>query len=482
MIKIFYKIFLPFVIFMCLLSSCDDEISVRAPEKPIPTGFYFIDSNPQGAGIYLDGRNTGYYTPDTLNWMEHREYQVTLKQDLFRDTTFFIIIYEGEINDTLIDYTSNQKMRGAISFLTVPSGASIYLEDELLDSVTPDTVHGLLPGVYSVKYFLDGFRHDSITAAVASNEITHAFSELTDTSLWVDYNRKTSQIHTQFLSCIFIDKNNKIWLGSDGVGLASFDRENWEKFNTVNSGLPGNKIDDISGYDNSLYIATDMGLAKYEGGFWSVWNSANSLIPSDSVTALAVENDGTLWVGTDDGIGRFSNNNWTIYNTNNTPLPNTKITSIAISPDNDKWFGLDNSGVIRLSGENWTLFRNSTQYNLLNNYVLTIAITGTGTVWMGHKRPNLSIGGYSKYEHDLWEDFESIIVGDINSLFIDNVGKIWAASEGGLITFTDPNNELVFTIENSGLMNNDIKDITQDKDGLFWIATNGGGLFKYKGN
>ena len=47
--------------------SCEQEVSVTSPITPAPIGYTYNASDPSGAKIYENGKNSGKYTPDSLN-------------------------------------------------------------------------------------------------------------------------------------------------------------------------------------------------------------------------------------------------------------------------------------------------------------------------------------------------------------------------------------------------------------------------------
>jgi len=54
-----------FLIFQ--LVSCEQEVSVTPPTTPEPIGYIYIESDPPGAKIYENGKNSGKYTPNSLS-------------------------------------------------------------------------------------------------------------------------------------------------------------------------------------------------------------------------------------------------------------------------------------------------------------------------------------------------------------------------------------------------------------------------------
>jgi len=114
-LKISKNIFLSIVTILLLAllqnSGCDKTVSVSPPDKPPPNGYIYIDSNPEGAHIYLDGKARRRKTPDSLNWLSTNTYTITLKKELYRDTSFVVNIVEGKRLNVFTDYTKNPAMR-----------------------------------------------------------------------------------------------------------------------------------------------------------------------------------------------------------------------------------------------------------------------------------------------------------------------------------------------------------------------------------
>lgn len=169
-----HSILIAFGIFVI---SCEEKVSVSPPVEPVPKGFIYIDSNPQGAKIYEDGLITGKVTPDSLPWLEVKEYNFTLKMNRYQDTSFSVAILEGEKKKIFIDYFSNPKMLGYISFTSIPNSVNIYLNDDYL-GLTPLKLDSVVPGSYRIRYTKENCRSDSIVRDVISNFISDAHINL----------------------------------------------------------------------------------------------------------------------------------------------------------------------------------------------------------------------------------------------------------------------------------------------------------------
>ena len=102
---------------------------------------------------------------------------------------------------------------------------------------------------------------------------------------WEVYGKETG-LHDDFITCITIDKQNKF----DGLG--------WEIFNTSNSGLPNDSIEEITFDRNGiLWIATKKsGLVKFNGSEWVIYKDADFPGLNNKIRSIAVDMDNVKWI------------------------------------------------------------------------------------------------------------------------------------------------------------------------------------------
>ncbi len=114
-------------------------------------GDVVINSDPEGASIYLDDENTGFLTPHTFSKMLVKEYSLTLKLEDFADTTIsFQLIKDSVLTldtlylrdtvqavDAIVDYNVGSDQRITFSFT--------FNQDIRLDSLVVDPPNGFIP-------------------------------------------------------------------------------------------------------------------------------------------------------------------------------------------------------------------------------------------------------------------------------------------------------------------------------------------------
>ena len=142
---------LQIIIIPVMFIGCTQKVSVTPPDAPPPDGYIFIDSNPQGATIYINDKSVRRTTPDSVNYLATDSYKITLKKENFRDTSFVAQVTEGKRAKVFIDYTKNPLMLGKIECVSTPDNASVFLNGGVTGKKTPAVLDNLWPGDYFVK-------------------------------------------------------------------------------------------------------------------------------------------------------------------------------------------------------------------------------------------------------------------------------------------------------------------------------------------
>lgn len=471
-----------FIIFLSLLIGiivigCDKEVS-RSPVEPEPsTGKLVVSSDPENYLIFLNGKNTGRYTPDSLTFLEDGTYDVTLKKKYFKDTSIVVTINKEERKDIFIDYLSNPSMYGKLSLFSIPAGGSIILNDSLLAATTPDTIEGLLPGEYIVKIKMQNHRDAVLDVNVQSSTVTSYSTALRDTSEWVDFQIFNSTIPSNSLTSIAIDNNNIKWIGSTDKGLIKYDEVNFTSYSTINSGIPGNIVNSVSiATDDKIWVGTTAGLGVFDGASWIVYNMNNSGLTANQINSIEFDESGIAWIGCSSGLFKFDGTNWTRYNNPQSSLwvLDTKI------ENNTIWIGTSRDGIFSMENEILTHYPDSIYlYPSIN--VSSAESDILGNIWFTHTPDSNRNSGVSYFDGSSFTSFAfgSVNVA-VNHIIIDNLNNKWISSYDGLLKYDASNNSKLYTISNSLISSNRITETVMDAEGALWITSSGGGLNKFK--
>jgi ligand-binding sensor domain-containing protein len=265
-----------------------------------------------------------------------------------------------------------------------------------------------------------------------------------DGNTWNFYNSKsTNGIMVNDAGGLYVDRvNNIVWTGGvlqNHPSIFRFENNSWTVYDYSNSGLPSTgelwptaTIRDANGI---MWFATGRGLFKFDGKNWTTYNSANSPLPSDYLESLTSEPNGTIWIGTTDaGLAKFDGSNWTIYNTLNSSLPGNRIFDILIDSSNSI-LAACYDGIARFNNSQWEIY-NISSPGVQLSYFTRLTKDKQGNIWIGGG------GGIQKFngtfgENYLWYNSQNP-VGHLAALDISDNGKIWIGGDGeGLVSY-DP--------------------------------------------
>ncbi len=477
-----------------LFWSCDKEIT-RSIEEELPyKNAIIIGSNPAGAKIYIDGKNTGQVTPDTVLWLKTGEVKVTLKIDLYKDSSVTVSVNPKDTLQIFLDYTTNKTMFGHMYIDSNPRGAEIFLNDSSTNNVTPFKIVNLMPGYYRVRIKRSEHWDEEKIIPVKSIATTYADIQMTDSIYWVNLNSHRTDIPTDYLTSVAIEKGFIKWIGTLDKGLLIYDDRKWTLYDMSNSLLPDNKINYIYiDRVNTKWICTDYGLVKIENDKWTLYNTGNSGLPDNRISS--VYNDETkIWIGTySKGVVTFDGTVWNEYNTQNWPLPSNRITYLT-QTWNAIWVCTDN-GLLKYSDSTHIRVLNSanTMYpsaksgcGFPTNKLITVAIDKIGKAWVGCARDDDKPGGLAYEKLVYFRCFPGKPSEEVFSIYVDLNDIKWIGSSANGLTkcVTSRYSETWthYNTNNSKIGSNRIYSIAVDGNGHKWMASFDGGLIKYKGN
>ncbi len=484
-IKYFPLFFLTGIIFY----SCSRQVSVTPPDAPPPTGFIYVSTKPEGFQIYLNGKEQRRVTPDSIKWLNSGVYQITLRKDLYRDTSIYIKVDEGFKDSVFVDYSLNSSMTGSIYCFSNPPNAEIFINDSSTGKFTPATLTNIIPGNYEVRFHIPDYRDDSVYVTVysGSGSFTNTvMMTLLDTLLWNQYTTGNSQIGSNNLTAIGIDQNDVIWVGTAGEGVFSFNGSTWGG-NQLYAILPDKNINCITvDNNNEMFFGTNRGFVTYDGSQEQMYGFKTSGLPDFRIKSICFDNSGNWYIGTLGGVTKSSLFNgvrtWTTYG--DSMVPDNNINCLLCDNSDNLWVGMNSKGlsIINKSITDWQLVNNYNSH-ITNDNIRALAISPAGTVWVGFGSNTIYGGGLSFYDGTSWHNVGYIpSTSQTNAIFIDKNDTKWVATDQGLVEITASNKVTIFNQANTNLPINDVTGVAGDSKGNIWISTYGGGLVEYKGN
>lgn len=491
--------FLIFVVII-LFSSCEKEVSVSPPEAEPPQGFIFVDSNPQNYKIYLDKRFTGRFTPDTLPYVEETEHLVELKRKYWLDSNAVTLAEHNVTKSIYIDFFQNPRVYGSLRLESQPDSSIIEINDSVTSEITPAVIEGLIPGIYHVKYYKEKHRPAYVRTIVESNRETKVILTLQDTSIWVDYTTKNSELPSNNITALAVDLDNRVWVGTALEGLVTIKGSNWEFINKSNSNLPSDSIRVINvDKQNTIWIGTSEGLVEYKSGAINrIFDKSNTPIKSNNqINAIQFYND-IIFVATQEGLLQIENNSSTLIKIRNN-FGEDRISALAADEINKQlWVGFvgDLFNYMIVNGNE---IRRNKLIGDVGSSVKDLHLTqmkihpSDGKLWalfstvsgFGQEGDLIHLPSYlTIWNGEKWF-FQMIGIAESNlfltDITFDKSNFAWITTSQGLRKHSSIRDAFIYRSYNSGLFNDDLTSVTEDKNGTLWIGSHYG-LFKYKKN
>lgn len=154
-----------------------------------------------------------------------------------------------------------------------------------------------------------------------------------------------------FIYKIFIDSKHKVWIATDGKGIACFDGHNYISYNK-SSGLKSDVIysitEDATG--NIWFSTADEGIYKYDGKTFTNYNLSDGL-RQKTITAITCDGNGNIVLVSRKGLDVLNISTGIIayFDLENNPEGiNPDINSIALDTKGNVWAGTEN-GIIKFN-------------------------------------------------------------------------------------------------------------------------------------
>ncbi len=275
------------------------------------------------------------------------------------------------------------------------------------------------------------------------------------------------------LMTIFEDREENLWIGSSGDGLAILHQRKLRTF-TVKDGLARHHTKSLfQDTRGTVWIGTNGGgLNLLENGKIKTYTTDHGL-GGNFINSIHGDEQDNIWVGTSRGLSLFSPGNETFLTyTRENGLPSNSIRALYDDHAGNLWIGTYGGGLTRFHKKNKTFSTFTVENGLSNNFILSIAEDNENQLWVGtnkglNRLKNNKIRSYTRSD-GLSDD----IVYDI---YPGPGGVLWLGTNGGGLNRFDYKKE-TFThyTRESGLLSNVIYRIIEDDKGSLWMSSNKG--------
>lgn len=304
-------------------------------------------------------------------------------------------------------------------------------------------------------------------------------------------------------SCIFLDQQNRLWIGTESNGLYVYSlKEGKLDHYTASSNSPLRLSDNHIQYifmdkKKNHWVLTKNGIDRIDVGISAIQyfqQETDLQSPGVSFSSIDEDEEGTLWTGSF-GKGLFfkTETDSVFRSFKGFPaaqsLPSDLVVyTVRADRDGKIWIGTYSSGLYLIDKKNRSIqvFQTDKRkpFSYAHNDVLCIKRDQKGGVWIGTDGGGLSyhhaaLGNFSIYYANNIPD--TVSIEQVRSIVIDQAGRVWAGtSEKGLFCHNPVNGSFrQFTLApyKPGLTNpNRIVSLFCDTEGDLWIGTQTNGL------
>lgn len=291
--------------------SCSKELSVSEPMK-VPVNYKLsITSNPTNALIFINDKNYGQRTPDTIEFLDDSLYTLRLRLPYYNDLSIKVKPDSDKIPNYTIDFFSYPESFGKIYCTSNVENAEVFLNDSSTGFNAPVLLERVIPGKYTIT--AKKAEHVSISneITVYSSKKTRIRCNLIDTSKWVVYGYKFYPIERAKALSVGKDSDNNIWAYFKNIGLYKIKRNKITFYDdTKLNFLPCDIYDIKSDRVNGVWFATSKGIIHYYDNTYKIFNETNSLLPNTYPVKIEIDENNTLYIPTSKGVLIYKNGVW----------------------------------------------------------------------------------------------------------------------------------------------------------------------------
>jgi len=339
-----------------------------------------------------------------------------IKQDFYDTFTFSTIngLAENYIKKILCDREGNYW------FATYGGGLSVLIDESM------------------VFYNLDNIGKDRKAYSVYKSEKSF-YIGLDDGFLKADpfcytdfefYNKEMG-IPEDEIRGFYQSEDGILWVATSNNGLyyQKSGERNFKQYHYSNK-ISENKIRDIKGYKNTIYLAT-------VGGYFEINFDTNQIthltteknLPHNNINFVYRDSKGNIWLGPkNSGICRIKNDSIEVHKISQIPID---VYGIAEDIDGNFWLATHGKGILHYTADSLGVI--TVAEGLAKNFCYDIVRDETNQLWVLHF-PGLSCINLDDYKIRTF-GYEENFGADFYQVFVDKELSLWFASSQGVINY-----------------------------------------------
>ncbi|SVC32075.1 uncharacterized protein METZ01_LOCUS284929, partial [marine metagenome] len=190
----------------------------------------------------------------------------------------------------------------------------------------------------------------------------------------------SSGLPSKIVTTIFSDKDEIIWLGSDGSGVTAFKNDDYYNYSMADGLASNNVYDILQSTEGLIYFAC------YGGGI-SVWDGKSFTdlfddLPDKRIFSLAFDHNQNLWIGMESGVAVYDGKSIKIF-TKSDGLAHNETRVLKMDDKGRMWAGSFGGGVSCYDNGLWVSLNEKD--GLISNTIESIASLENGALIFGGK-------------------------------------------------------------------------------------------------
>ena len=320
----------------------------------------------------------------------------------------------------------------------------------------------------------------------------HGIFIINENGIASEYKPINDKLTDKYISCIYKDKDNNLWIGTEKSGVLFYSLKKKESTRYSYPQISSNNITSIIEDNNKNIIVGTLnnGVSIIDATYRNVKKPISSDENEISVKQLLnIDND--IIIATDgQGIKKYDyiNNSITEYHVNGVPFDfnDAKVHNILCDKDKNLWFGIFQKGVILKPHQN-NIFNyygyKSLNYNPLGKgCIMAVYEDRLKNIWVSGDSEGLYKldSNWKRIDHFMPAKGSNSVPKTTLCMFEDSNNNFWIGSYASGLAILNRNNGTCNYIKE--LEGQKIYCITEDKKKNVYIGTLGSGFYTYNLN